>query len=371
MNIVALISHVPNPRANRRMEQLARKGKTTLIYWDKGGESCPVQDIPGVEQREFFLKASRTNTLKRMVPMLSYKRQALEWINEIKPDVVYAERFDMLYIIWKYWKSCKVKPKMIFEVPDLPHMMVDNNLSLKEKIVSKIVRFYENIIYKNIDILIVTSEKFYDDYYSRWIPKDKVVLMPNSPDLTAFKDYKHGGHTKFTVGFIGVVRYPEQLKMLIEASEKADVNVMFAGFTEGCPEIQEMAETRENVTYFGRYNYDKDIAKLYGACDAIYSVYDSKMKNVTIALPNKLYEAVYCGLPIIVSKGTYLGEMVEKYNVGITIGSSDKESLVWLLRKLSTDYAYYNELVRSCKKANTELNDTKKRENELYSILKK
>lgn len=365
MNTVAVISHVPNPRANRRMEQLARKGKVTLIYWDKGGESCPVQEIPGIEQREYFLKASRTNTLKRMVPMLSYKKKAIEWLNEIKPDVVYAERFDMLYIIWTYWKSCKTKPKIIFEVPDLPHMMVDENISSKEKIVSKAVRFFENMIYKKINVLIVTSEKFYDDYYSRWIPKDKVVFIPNSPDLSAFKGYKHDGHSKFTVGFIGVVRYPEQLKMLIEASEEADVNVMFAGFTEGCPEIKEMAETRDNVSYYGRYNYDKDIAKLYGSCDAIYSVYDSKMKNVSIALPNKLYEAVYCRLPIIVSKGTYLAEMVEKYNVGIAIESTGKENLVQLLRRLSTDKEYYQEFVDSCIRANAELNDTDNRVKEL------
>lgn len=369
MNTVALISHVPNPRANRRMEQLAKKGKVTLIYWDKGGESCPVQEIPGVEQKEFFLQASRTNTLKRMVPMLSYKKKALEWMNEIKPDVVYAERFDMLYIIWTYWKSCKVKPKIIFEVPDLPHMMVDTNISKKEKVVSMAVRFFENKIYKNIDVLIVTSEKFYDDYYRRWIPKNKVVFMPNSPDLEAFKDYKHDGHSTFTVGFIGVVRYPEQLKMLIEASEEAKVNVMFAGFTEGCPEIQEMAETRDNVTYFGRYNYDRDIAKLYGSCDAIYSVYDSRMKNVSIALPNKLYESVYCGLPIIVSKGTYLAEIVEKYNVGVAIESTGKETLIQVLKQLSTDTAYYQEFVDSCNKANSELNDTKKRVTELYKLI--
>lgn len=369
MNTVAVISHVPNPRANRRMEQLARKGKVTLIYWDKGGESCPVQEIPGVEQREYFLKASRTNTLKRMVPMLSYKKKAIEWLNEIKPDVVYAERFDMLYIIWTYWKSCKVKPKIIFEVPDLPHMMVDENISSKEKIVSKAVRFFENMIYKKINVLIVTSEKFYDDYYSRWIPKEKVVFIPNSPDLSAFKDYRHDGHSKFTIGFIGVVRYPEQLKMLIEASEEADVNVMFAGFTEGSPEIQKMAETRDNVSYFGRYNYDKDIAKLYGSCDAIYSVYDSKMKNVNIALPNKLYEAVYCGLPIIVSKGTYLAEMVEKYHIGIAIESTGKENLVQLLRRLSTDKEYYQEFVDSCIRANAELNDTDNRVAELYRII--
>ena len=186
MNIAALISHVPNPRANRRMAQLAESGHVTLFYWNKGGESCTVQDIPGVEQREFYLKASRTNTLKRMIPMISYLRQSIKWLKELKPNVLYAERFDMLFIIWLYWICCKVKPKIVFEVPDLPHMMVDNNLSIKERIVAEVIRFLENKIYTNVNVLIVTSQKFYEDYYLRWIPRDKVLFIPNSPDLAAF-----------------------------------------------------------------------------------------------------------------------------------------------------------------------------------------
>lgn len=365
MNIAALISHVPNPRANRRMAQLANKGKVILIYWNKGGESCAVHAIEGVEQREFFLEASRTNTIKRMIPMLSYKKKALAWLKELNPDVLYAERFDMLYIIWDYWKSCKIKPKIIFEVPDLPHMMVDENVSLKEKVISKIVRFFENIIYKKVDILIITSEKFYDNYYCKWIPALKVVYMPNSPDLTAFRSYKHDNHKKFTIGFIGVIRYPVQLKMLIEASKITDVNVLFAGFTEGCKEIQEMAKKFPNITYYGRYDYDKDIAKLYGACDAIYSVYDSQMKNVNVALPNKLYESVYCGLPIIVAKGTYLAEVVLKYNIGVAIDSANLSELVRVVRKLVDDEQFYKKISMSCNEANKELNDTKKGIDEL------
>ena len=356
--IAALISHVPTPRANRRMAQLVECGSVTLFYWNKGGESCTVQDIPGVEQREFYLKASRTNTLKRMVPMISYVRQALQWLREIKPTVLYAERFDMLFIIWLYRLICRQNIKMIFEVPDLPHMMMDENITAKEKIVAKVIRFLENVIYKQVNVLIVTSEKFYEDYYSRWINRDKVLFMPNSPDLTAFRNYKHDGHETFTVGFIGVVRYPEQLKMLMEASREADVNVIFAGFTEGYPEIKEMADKLPNVTYHGRYNYDKEIASLYGACDAIYSVYDSKIYNVNLALPNKLYEAVYCGLPIIVAKGTYLAEVVEKYSIGIAVSDKDTNELVDVLIKLRTDIDYYNNIQNYCKKANHVLNET-------------
>ena len=369
MNIVAVISHVPNPRANRRMEQFSKIGNTTLIYWDKGGESCPIQELEGVVQKGYFLKASRTNTLKRMLPMLSYKKQVIGWLNEIMPEVIYAERFDMLYIIWSYWRRCRRKPKLFFEVPDLPHMMVDKDISLKERVVSKAVRFLENKIYKNISGLIVTSEKFYDDYYSKWINKEKVVYIPNSPNLEPFKNYKHKRDGIFTVGFIGVVRYPEQLKMLIEAADELNIKVLFAGFTEGCPEIQAMAETRDNVVYYGRYDYDKDIAKLYGMCDAIYSVYDSKMKNVNIALPNKLYEAVYCELPIIVSKGTYLSEIVGKYNVGISVTSNEKESLISALKRLSTDAEYYQSFVNSCKQSNKELCNTDYGVSKLYGLL--
>ena len=58
---------------------------------------------------------------------------------------------------------------------------------------------------------------------------------------------------------------------------------------------------------------------IYEAIDISYVVYDNRRPNVRMALPNKLYEAPYFGVPIVVANNTYLSERVRELNSGLII----------------------------------------------------
>jgi succinoglycan biosynthesis protein ExoL len=47
------------------------------------------------------------------------------------------------------------------------------------------------------------------------------------------------------------------------------------------------------------------------------------MQNNRVALPNKLYEAMYFRVPIVASKGTYLAERVLDAGIGYAIDCGD------------------------------------------------
>ena len=59
-------------------------------------------------------------------------------------------------------------------------------------------------------------------------------------------------------------------------------------------------------------------------------VYDttSGSKNNLLALPNKLYESMYFETPMIVSKQTYLGELVSKNKIGLVVDACDQADLI-------------------------------------------
>ena len=97
-----------------------------------------------------------------------------------------------------------------------------------------------------------------------------------------------------------------------------------------------------------RYDYEKEIALLYGKVDCVYSVYDADNPNVKIALPNKLYESIICELPIIVAKDTYLSELVQKWNVGVSVSHTDTIELIEVLKKYKNDKKYYGKYVEGC-----------------------
>lgn len=89
--------------------------------------------------------------------------------------------------------------------------------------------------------------------------------------------------------------------------------------------------------------------------DCIYSVYDADNPNVRIALPNKLYESIFCELPIIVAKNTYLSELVEKYKVGLSVSHNSYYELRNAIILLKDNMNLYNEIVDSCRKNKSDI----------------
>ena len=97
---------------------------------------------------------------------------------------------------------------------------------------------------------------------------------------------------------------------------------------------------------------------MYGKCDAIFSVYDADMQNCKVALPNKLYESIYCEIPIIVAKGTYLSDLVEEWGVGISVKHDSLDELTDAVFKLQ-DPAFYARLISNCKRHKNDIDSSK------------
>jgi hypothetical protein len=100
----------------------------------------------------------------------------------------------------------------------------------------------------------------------------------------------------------------------------------------------------------GRFDFATQAAALYGKCDAMYSVYDADMHNVRVALPNKLYESVYCEMPLIVAKDTYLAEVVDQWGVGFAVDHRQPQELIALLEQLRDQRIPLEPIVENCRK---------------------
>ena len=355
MSIVFVLSHPPNPRENKRINLLKVRYKTSLVYWNR--ETVDLWELghSDIESKEISIKANYSNPLKRIIPTCKYAIEAIKYLRKAKPKCIYCENFDMLAICVMYSFFKKQRPKIIYEIADLNKLIIDEQNNLIKKLSKKIIVSTEKGLCHYVNLLVLTSEKFYDIYFGNFFPKEKILIIPNMPALNPFTNYRPKTSGVFTVGFIGVVRYKEQMMMLISAAQTCKVNVLFAGGGLD-DEIETICKDIPNIEYYGKYVYDTEIASLYAKCDCIYSVYNADLNNVKVALPNRLYEAIYCGLPIIVAKGTFLAELVEDMGVGVAVSHVDHVDLISALDKLSQDKEYYQSMVRNCNKAKSDIN---------------
>lgn len=124
-----------------------------------------------------------------------------------------------------------------------------------------------------------------------------------------------------TIGFVGSVRYKDENMLLINAlKNNSAYKLMYIGpMVFGC-NLKEFCKHENiiNVEFRGKFNND-DKPELYKSIDLINAIYGTFSLEVTTAIPNRFYDALIFKKPLIASKGTFLGEIVEKNQLGITV----------------------------------------------------
>ena len=307
-----------------------------MVFWDRCLNITSPYSIPlGVKEHSIAIPAPQGQWVRRIIPLLKFWRKSLRTLRHIRPDVIHCGNLDMLSVAHSYKRLVDPDVKLVYEMADLPKVIYNTNRDLKSRTLRALFHTIEKALCKRIALLVITSPYFWDDYYSSFIPKNKVLFLANVPEQGLFSHYSKAPHDGFTIGFIGLIRYPDQIEMLIDATENIEgVRVLVAGSGSSYEEIRDYCAKKEHVLFYGPYDYQKDIIFLYSQIDCVYSVYDTAYDNVRVALPNKLYEAIVCELPIIVANNTTLGRFVIEHGIGFAVSDRDTLGLRNLIVKL-------------------------------------
>lgn len=332
----------------KRIKVAKTEANVYLLYWDKGKEEKKT-NISDVQIQKIYLP-TKGNPIERLIPYNKFKKLSRTYLLDLKPSTIHVQGLDMLDIAVNYKINYNPKVKIIYEVADLHRYLVDDQPNLIGKFIKRYLKSKEEKLLESVEKLIITSPKFYTDYFKDFVSYDKVILIENIPDLENFQHFRFRDSLQkpLRVSYIGSIRYKAQLHMLLDIAEELDIKIEIAGFEEGEQEIKSRAITMNNVKWYGPFDFKEDASMLYEHADVIYSVYDADLSNVRSALPNKFYESLYTEKPILVARGTYLAERVENMHVGMAINHHDKDELKDTLIKLN-DKEFYQKIKNSCK----------------------
>lgn len=371
MTVVFVLPYIPNPRMNKRIELLKKTQDVKVLCVRRSSQNIWEPCHTDIEYIIYDIDLPiAKHIFKRVLMSGKFRHSAVKKLKSIEPGLLYVEGFDALCIAYHY-KKVDASVKIIYETADIREEFIESSTSIIKRIITTILKKEEAKRISVVDKLIITSMKFYESYYKNLIEKQRVLFIPNAPDVSCFSTYKKKSGGKFTVGFIGGIRYLKQMKMLVDVSERVDCQVLFAGAggtNDDFMKIKKYCEGKEKVIFTGRYDYKKEIASLYGKVDCIYAVYDASNLNVKIALPNKLYESVYCEIPIIVAKGTYLAEIVNQWGVGVSVSHNDPSDLEEKLKQLIYNTKKYEKITENCKRHKSDI-DMNAANAELYAAV--
>jgi|SaaInl8_200m_RNA_FD_contig_121_75080_length_9522_multi_5_in_0_out_0_5 succinoglycan biosynthesis protein ExoL len=324
-NLLFVISHQPNPRFIKQINYFSQNGFTvSVIYFHRDYLANLNESIDKNVNMYLLDKIENGKYIKRIGIYLKSIFKLKRLMKIIQPSKIIITNVDILFLlilnnIKQYTKD------IIMEISDLRSYTFNNSIT------DKIQQYIDNIIFKiYISKLIVTSPKFYEFYYQKKF-KGECFILENKPlESMLPPKVQKKQNNKLVIGIVGLLLDGNPHKALFEyAKNKDDIEIHIYGKGTFEQQAKNYAKKYNHIKYFGEYNFFKDISKIYASLDIIYMSYDTTKNdlNVKLALPNKLYEAMYFKVPIITTENTYLAERVINNKIGYTIRCCNVEDI--------------------------------------------
>lgn len=243
-----------------------------------------------------------------------------------KFDIIHACDFDTAYIANKIAK--KYNKKLIYDIYD--YYVDCHNLSF-------LTKFVEKLDIKTINsadnVIICTEQRI--KQISKCNPK-KISIIHNSPKIINKKNKSNFDSNKIKVCYVGIL---QDDRLLIEISKRIikekNIELYIGGFGKYENYFKEISKKHKNIKYYGQMKYD-EVLKLEADCDILFATYNPRIPNHRYSAPNKVYEAMSLGKPIIVCENTGVDEIVKKEKIGFII-DYDVEKFVKCINNITKD----------------------------------
>ena len=337
--LLFLLSHQPNPRFIKQIRYFSNACDVFVACFSREYMQNVSNEYIPFTVEDYNLGVIVNKRISKRIK--SYFTSAVKYYRSLKvvrPSVIVVNNIDVLLLHFIVNIVVRNNSVIVMEISDLREHAY--SFSIK----SFFIALLEKHIFRLVDKLIVTSPMFYDSYYRKLYHKKHFVLE-NKPlsDMMPLK-LKKIKNKKVVIGIVGLLLQEKPYRTLfdyVKFDDSYEVHVYGCGLYQYM--VEEFAGKYENIKYFGAYNFFEDSAKIYSSLDVLYMPYDTTNNSVNnrIALPNKLYEAMYYKVIVLTSLNTYLGEIVEKYKIGITVKCCDENDLIKSLRFIESNKDFF------------------------------
>lgn len=308
----------PDSRVEKEANSLALAGhNVTLLTWNRGAnymikeEKIRLQDT-SVTRVSFGAKATFGEGIKNIIPYLKFQYRIFIWLvkNKKSFDICHFCDFDTANV---GSISCRlIRKKYVFDIFD--YLSTDANTFFQ-----KLIKKREEYIINHADATIICTEQR-KEQIAGCEPHNLTVIHNSPASVPLIKDIsKNKKKERVRIAYVGILMEGRLLKEMVhEISKMSDVELHIGGFGKYEAFMEEQSSKYDNIVYYGKLSYDKTLA-LENECDLMTAIYDPQIGNHRYAAPNKFYEALFLGKPLIMVDGTGMSNVVEQEDIGTLI----------------------------------------------------
>lgn len=324
---------ISDSRTKKYIDFLQAKGaEYRIIAWDRLGQA---QHLPGAVYCPVRSKYNQGG-VGAIKDRLRWMWFILQTLFGMKDNLrIHACDLDAAFPAAVYKLLSRRKNFLLFDVFD----WISDTLYDQGRIVAMAFAFMERVSTRMADhIIICEPERVKQIPYSI---EGRYSVLQNIPSFASadflYRDDSYRfGNGLLTLVYVGGFTADRCLDMLIDGALQGLYNLNIAGY--GNKDILAKLEAHaknEHIRYYGKVAYT-DGLRIMSNSDIVYAMYSKKNPNHLYAAPNKYYEAMFVGRPLITTQGIIVAEKAEANGFGYAIGET-LSSLADLVARLTPD----------------------------------
>jgi len=303
----------PDPRVGKEAAALASDGhRVTVLCWDREMSRPAEEEHEGASIRR--VRAGEAASMGSFI--LRYPVFALKCLRKARGmsvDVVHAHDFDTLplgFLIARLKRA-----RLVFDAHEHYAEMVAMDLP---RAASNIIDRIEAKLVRRADLIVTVSEA-----HAAYLRPNasKLVITENCIDVPE-PLRRTPSDRPLTLYYAGTLEPQRYILESMSAAAKLGVDMKVIGYGRLEKQAAELSDGAR-IRYLGPMTHSQLMKELETA-DVSLCLLDPANPNYRAGSPNKLYEAMALGVPVIATKGTLGGDVTEREKCGIAIDWSEE-----------------------------------------------
>ena len=328
---------LPGPASFKSLPAVGKRGNWAAIAnWGKSvllatRKAIKTKSRP-IRKKAYDLALGVLMRYHRVLCFLDYYARASKALTATPADFYHAHDLNTLPVA--YWLARKNRGKLIY---DSHEFYLERNMPRAYSRYSKFLRqILEGFLVRRSDLTITVNETISNELGRLYKVRPFKVIM-NTPSLVQparhevqnlLRDELHIPNSMKILLYSGAITFNRGLPQLMESlNQLRDCVVVLMGpgrdpFKQQLRQASEELGVSNRVYFFGPVPSDQVTTYASGA-DVGVAPIDNVCLSYYYCSPNKIFEYILAGLPVIASDFPEMRRVVQEYGVGLTFDPSD------------------------------------------------
>ena len=319
------------------------------------------QIFEGIKVKVLNIKIdNKQPIIKRIFSFISYSIISSWYAFTLKADIVISSSGPITVGIPGLISKIFSKKKLVYEVRDLwPEVPIEVGV-IKNVFLKKVAYFFEKKLYENASLVVGLSPGIRDHIISNFNHKN-VISVTNSANLNLFGEKKYFddnilNENEFYGIYTGNIGEINNSFWLVDAARNLknknidNIKIVLVGDGQLKPEIISIIKKEKliNLIHFDLMPKERLVPYIQNANVSFVPLSPNPILDTSS--PNKFFESLAAGVPVIQTTKGWIKDYIEINNVGFNLEGNDSESLSELLIKLKNNPKILDEMKQNSRK---------------------